>query len=154
MFEKEIERYDRTVAEYNRLIVEPMGTEQYRERNEVIFSCHSCGIEGNTFTVDDTRNLFEQGLGYRPVGKSLLECTEMADHFAAYEWMHEHLDHAFDVELLKEVNHPASFQPAGTDYPQGKSWRVYRSTASDTDRTYRRVFSLLLLRKSHRTKGG
>lgn len=104
MYENEIRRYDKTVAEYQKLIVEPMGKEQYRERNEVLFSCHSCGIEGSSFTVDDTRDLFEQGLGYYPVGKTLLECQEMADHFAAYEWMHEHLDHAFDVELLKAVN--------------------------------------------------
>lgn len=104
MFEDEIKRYDKTVADYQKLIVEPMGKEQYRERNEVLLSCHSCGIEGSSFTVDDTRDLFEQGLGYHPVGKTLLECQEMADHFAAYEWMHQHLDHKFDVGLLKEVN--------------------------------------------------
>lgn len=104
MFEDEIRRYDKTVAEYQKKIVEPMGKEQYRERNEVLFSCHSCGIEGSSFSVDDTRELFEQGLGYYPVGKTLLECQEMADHFAAYEWMHKHLDHPFDVALLKEIN--------------------------------------------------
>lgn len=104
MFEEEIRRYDKTVADYQELIVAPMGKEQYRERNEVLFSCHSCGIEGNSFTVDNTRELFEQGLGYYPVGKTLLECQEMADHFAAYEWMHKHLDHSFDVELLRETN--------------------------------------------------
>jgi len=37
---------------------------------ENIFSIHSCGIEGSSFTVDDTRDLFEQGLGYYPVGKT------------------------------------------------------------------------------------
>lgn len=104
MFEDEIRKYDTTVAEYQRTVVEPMGDEQNRRRNEILFSCHSCGIEGSTFSVDDTRSLFEQGLGYRPVGKSLLECQEMSDHFAAYEWMHTHLDHAFDVELLKTIN--------------------------------------------------
>lgn len=104
MYENYIKEYDKTVAEYQKVVVGPMGKEQFKERNEIIFSCHSCGIEGSTFTVDDTRALYEQGLGYRPVGKSLLECQEMADHFAAYEWMHDHLDHAFDVELLKTVN--------------------------------------------------
>lgn len=104
MFEKQIKEYDKVVSQYRKTIVEPMGKEQYRERNEVLFSCHSCGIEGSSFTIDDTRDLFEQGLGYYPVGKTLLECQEMADHFAAYEWMHSHLDHPFDVELLKEVN--------------------------------------------------
>lgn len=104
MFEDRIRRYDKTVRDYRAKIVSPMGEEQYRERNEVLFSCHSCGIEGSSFTVDDTRALFEQGLGFYPVGKSLLECREMADHFAAYEWMHKNLDHPFDVALLKEVN--------------------------------------------------
>ena len=104
MFNDEIKRYDRTVAEYKSQIVGPMGKEQFRERNEVLFSCQSCGIEGNSFTVDDTHDLFEQGLGYYPVGKTLLECQEMADHFAAYEWMHRNLDHPFDVSLVKEIN--------------------------------------------------
>ena len=104
MFENEIRRYDETAAAYKRIIVEPMGEEQYRERNEILFSCHSCGIEGSSFSVDDTRALFEEGLGYYPVGKSLLECQEMSDHFAAYEWMHKHLDHAFDVELMQTIN--------------------------------------------------
>jgi len=104
MFEDEIKRYDKTVRDYQKMIIEPMGKEQYRERNEVLFSCHSCGIEGSSFTVDDTRDLFEQRLGFSPVGKTLLECQEMADHFAAYEWMHKHLDHPFDVSLMKEIN--------------------------------------------------
>lgn len=104
MFESEIKKYHETVDAYRQTIIAPMGKEQFRERNEVLFSCHSCGIEGNSFTVDNTRELFEQGLGYYPVGRTLLECQEMADHFAAYEWMHQHLDHHFDVELLKETN--------------------------------------------------
>lgn len=104
MFEDEIKLYNKTAEAYKQTIIRPMGKEQYRERNEVLFSCHSCGIEGNTFTINNTRDLFEQGLGYYPEGKTLLECQEMSDHFAAYEWMHQHLNHPFDVELLKEVN--------------------------------------------------
>jgi Fic family protein len=104
MFENEIRKYDEVAEAYKQTIIVPMGMEQFRERNEVLFSCHSCGIEGNSFTVDNTRELFEQGLGYYPVGKTLLECQEMGDHFAAYEWMHSHLDHPFDVTLLKEIN--------------------------------------------------
>ena len=92
------------VAEYQEKIVLPMGKKAFREYSEILFSCHSCGIEGSSFSVDDTRCLFEEQLGYHPVGKSLLECQEMADHFAAYEWMHNHLDHPFDVELLKTIN--------------------------------------------------
>ena len=104
MFETEIKRYDELVAEYQEKIVLPMGKKAFREYSEILFSCHSCGIEGSSFSVDDTRCLFEEQLGYHPVGKSLLECQEMADHFAAYEWMHNHLDHPFDVELMKTIN--------------------------------------------------
>lgn len=104
MFEEEIKTYETIVESYQKEIVQPMGEEQYRKRSEILLSCHSCGIEGNSFSVDDTRALFEQGLGYYPVGKTLFECQEMADHFAAYEWMHEHLDHPFDVDLLKTIN--------------------------------------------------
>jgi len=104
MYEKEIKRYEQAVTTFEEVVARPMGEEQYRQRAEILFSCHSCAIEGNTFSVDDTRALYEQGLGYRPVGKSLLECQEMADHLAAYEWMHQHLDHPFDVELLQTLN--------------------------------------------------
>lgn len=104
MFETEIHQYDATVTKYQREIEGPLGKEQARERNEILFSCHSCGIEGSSFSVDDTRALFEQGLGYMPIGKSLLECQEMSDHFRAYEWMHAHLDHPFNVELIKHIN--------------------------------------------------
>ncbi|MBR5685729.1 MAG: Fic family protein [Muribaculaceae bacterium] len=104
MFEQEIKRYDRLAAQYLEKVVKPMGDLEFRKHSEIIFSCHSCGIEGSSFSVDDTRALFEQGLGYYPVGKTLLECQEMADHFKAYEWMHDHLDHPFDVALMKTIN--------------------------------------------------
>lgn len=104
MFENEIKQYDQLAQEYLKQVAKPMGDLEFRKYSEVMLSCHSCGIEGSSFSVDDTRTLFEQGLGYYPVGKTLLECQEMADHFKAYEWMHDNLDHPFDVELLKTVN--------------------------------------------------
>lgn len=109
MFEQEIEQYDRLAALYLERVAKPMGEMEFRKRSEILFSCHSCGIEGSSFSVDDTRALFEQGLGYYPVGKTLLECQEMADHFKAYEWMHDHLDHPFDVELMKTINRLVTF---------------------------------------------
>ena len=104
MFEQEIKQYDQLVEDYLERIAKPMGDLEFRKHSEIIFSCHSCGIEGSSFSVDDTRALFEQGLGYYPVGKTLLECQELADHFKAYEWMHDNLDHPFDVELMKTLN--------------------------------------------------
>ena len=104
MFEQEIKQYDQLAREYLERVAKPMGDLEFRKHSEILLSCHSCGIEGSSFSVDDTRALFEQGLGYYPVGKTLLECQEMADHFKAYEWMHDHLDHPFDVELMKTIN--------------------------------------------------
>ena len=104
MFEKEIEEYERVRANYQENIADRMSHEQWIEYNEILFSAHSCAIEGNSFTVDDTRILREQGMAMIPVGRSLLECNEMADHFRAFDYMAGQLDHPFDEALLKEVN--------------------------------------------------
>lgn len=104
MFEKECEEYDALTQQYLQQVAAPMGDSEFRKHSEILLSCHSCGIEGSTFSVDDTRALFEQGLGFYPVGKTLLECQEMADHFKAYEYLHAHLSDAFDEALAKEIN--------------------------------------------------
>lgn len=104
MFEKNIEEYESIRQEYQQKIADKMGKKQWMEYNEILFSAHSCAIEGNSFTVDDTRILREQGMAMIPVGRSLLECTEMADHFRAFDYMVSHLNHPFDEALLKEVN--------------------------------------------------
>jgi Fic family protein len=118
MFDKEIEKYESVRLEYQQKIADKMGRKQWMEYNEVLFSAHSCAIEGNSFTVDDTRILREQGMAMIPVGRSLLECTEMADHFRAFDYMVSHLDHPFDEALLKEVNrlvteHTLSYRAPG-----------------------------------------
>lgn len=104
MFEKEIAIYEQVRQDYQRQVVEKMSREQWMEYNEILFSAHSCAIEGNSFTVDDTRMLREQGLGMIPMGRSLLECMEMADHFRAFDYMIGQLQHPFNERLLKEVN--------------------------------------------------
>ena len=104
MFEKEIEHYEQVRCEYEDRIVKKMAPADYMDWHEVLFSTHSCAIEGNSFTVDDTRILKEQGLAMVPVGHSLLECTEMADHFRAFRYVTSHLDAAFDEALLCETN--------------------------------------------------
>lgn len=104
MFEKNIEEYESIRQEYQQKIADRMGEKQWMEYNEILFTAYSCAIEGNSFTVDDTRILREQGMAMIPVGRSLLECTEMADHFRAFDYMVSHLDHLFDEALLKEMN--------------------------------------------------
>ena len=118
MFEEEIKEYESVRPEYQQKIPDKMGREQWMEYNEILFSAHSCAIEGNSFTVDDTRVLREQGMAMIPVGRSLLECTEMADHFRAFDYMASHLDIPFDEALLKEVNrlvteHTLSYRAPG-----------------------------------------
>ena len=118
MFEKEIEQYENVRQEYQQKVADRMGREQWMEYNEILFSAHSCAIEGNSFTVDDTRILREQGMAMVPVGRSLLECTEMADHFHAFDYMASHLQSPFDEALLKEVNrlvteHTLSYRAPG-----------------------------------------
>ena len=104
MFEKEIADYEKLLAEYRGKVSSRMSEMEWMEYNEILFSAHSCAIEGNSFTVDDSRTLRENGLGMIPVGKSLYECMEMADHFRSFDYMVRNLDRPFDETLLKEVN--------------------------------------------------
>ena len=104
MFEQEIKRYEQVRSDYEARIKTKMTSSDYMDYHEVLFSAHSCGIEGNSFTVDDTRILKEQGLAMVPVGHSLLECTEMVDHFRAFRYVTTHLDSPFDEHLLRETN--------------------------------------------------
>ena len=118
MFDNEIEEYEAVRKDYQREIADKMGRQQWMEYNEILFSAHSCAIEGNSFTVDDTRILREQGMAMVPVGRSLLECTEMADHFCAFDYLVSRLDGPFDESLLKEINrlvteHTLSYRAQG-----------------------------------------
>lgn len=103
-FEKEIKEYDDLRDRYQTLVVDRMNREEYITYNEVLFSTHSCAIEGNSFSVDDTRELKEKGLGMIPAGKTLFEAFEMLDHFEAFEYMVQNLQHPLDETLLKEIN--------------------------------------------------
>ena len=103
-FEKEIKEYEDLRKKYQAQIIGKMDREEYIRYNEVLFSTHSCAIEGNSFSVDDTRELKEKGLGMIPTGKTLFEAFEMLDHFDAFEYMMQNTDHPLDETLLKEIN--------------------------------------------------
>jgi len=62
MFEKEIEEYEDIRQMYQEKVADRIDRKQWMEYNEILFSAHSCAIEGNSFTVDDTRILREQGM--------------------------------------------------------------------------------------------
>ena len=103
-FEKEIKEYEDLRKKYQAQIIGKMDREEYIKYNEVLFSTHSCAIEGNSFSVDDTRELKEKGLGMIPAGKTLFEAFEMLDHFDAFEYMMQNTEHSLDESLLKEIN--------------------------------------------------
>ena len=68
-FEKEIKEYEDLRGKYQTLIINKMDREEYIKYDEVLFSTFSCAIEGNSFSVDDTQELKEKGLGMIPAGK-------------------------------------------------------------------------------------
>lgn len=103
-FEEETKLYESLRCKYQALIINKMDREEYTKYNEVLFSTHSCAIEGNSFSVDDTRELKEKGLGMIPAGKTLFEAFEMLDHFEAFEYVMQNAQHPLDEALLKEIN--------------------------------------------------
>ena len=103
-FDTEIKEYEAARQQYQTSIINQMNREEYIKYNEVLFSTHSCAIEGNSFSVDDTRELKEKGLGMIPAGKTLFEAFEMLDHFEAFEYMMQNTQHPIDEKLLKEIN--------------------------------------------------
>lgn len=99
-----ISDYDKTVKLYKTIVADKFSKADFIEYNEILFSAHSCAIEGNSFSIDETRTLKEKGLGMIPQGKSLLEAFEMLDHFQAYEYLLSNLDKPLTEELLKETH--------------------------------------------------
>lgn len=104
MFEKEIARYENCLKEYREKVIDKFAIQDLKEYNEILFSAHSCAIEGNTFSVDDTRALKEKGLGMIPVGKSLFEALEIMDHFKAYEYLMEQTEQPLSEQLVKDAH--------------------------------------------------
>lgn len=104
MDDRLISQYDDLVSQYKELVSGKFSKQDFMEYNEILFSAHSCAIEGNSFSVDETRTLKEKGLGMIPRGKSLLEAFEMLDHFQAYEYLLNNLDKPLTEGLLKETH--------------------------------------------------
>lgn len=121
-FSNKINEYNALVKEYKQLVADKFSKQDFIEYNEILFSAHSCGIEGNSYTVDETRTLKEKGLGMIPYGKTLLESFEILDHFRAYEYILSNLDKPLSEELLKETHrllteHTLSYRTAHDDQP-------------------------------------
>lgn len=98
-----LKKYDSLVLEYNKVIVESFNAQDFQEYNEVLFSAHSCAVEGNTFTVAETRDLKEKGLNLKLQNRSLYEAHEILDHFKAYEFLFEQVAQPLTEDLIKQT---------------------------------------------------
>lgn len=101
--EKLLTEYDALVLEYNKTIVESFSIADFREYNEILLSAESCAVEGNTFTVDETRELKEHGINLKLQNRSLYEAYEILDHFKAYEFLFNNLEQPLDEALVKQT---------------------------------------------------
>lgn len=99
-----IRQYEETLPLYKCEIEGKMSEEDWLEYNEILFSAHSCAIEGNSFSVDDTRELKEFGVKAKLQNKTLLEAYEILDHFRAYEYMLSKIGSPLTEELLRELH--------------------------------------------------
>jgi Fic family protein len=101
--DKLLKKYDALVQEYNKAIVESFSIDDFREYNEILFSAHSCAVEGNTFTVDETRELKTHGINLKLQNRSLYEAYEILDHFKAYEFLFNDLKQPLTEALVKQT---------------------------------------------------
>lgn len=98
-----IRHYDNTVNEYVRIISDSFSIEGFREYNQVRLTAHSCAVEGNSFTVDETRELREKGMSLKLQNHSLFEAFEILDHFNAYEFVFDNLDKPLTELFVKQT---------------------------------------------------
>lgn len=98
-----LDEYNKLLQLYDENVRSRFRADQYLEYNEILFSAHSCGIEGNTFSVNDTRDLKEKGIGFKLLNKSLFEAYEILDHFKAYEYLMSNITMPLSEELLIET---------------------------------------------------
>ena len=121
MFEKEIQAYEELLKVYRQKVTDRMAIDDLKEYNEILFSAHSCAIEGNSFSVNDTRELKEKGLGVIPQGKTLFEAFEMLDHFRAYEFLFNQPETPLSENLLKETHRILMEHTLSHRYPEAKA---------------------------------
>lgn len=122
MFKQEIQEYESILKVYRERVTGRMATTDLKEYNEILFSAHSCAIEGNSFSVNDTRELKEKGLGVIPQGKTLFEAFEMLDHFKAYEFLlNQPQGTPLTADLLKETHRILMEHTLTYRYPDAKA---------------------------------
>lgn len=97
-------KYEKLKEEYQSIIVNAFNPDDFADYTENLFTAHSCGIEGNSFSVNETRDLKEKGLFLKMNDKSLFEVFEIVDHFKAYEFAMNNLDKELTEDFVKNLH--------------------------------------------------
>ena len=103
-YDKYIENYEEVRKEYQQVIIDSFDKDDFSKYIQDLFTAHSCAIEGNSFSVDDTRELREHFLGTKIHNKSLVEAFEILDHFKAYEYTMNNLDKKLTEDFIKKIH--------------------------------------------------
>ena len=103
-FQEIVNLYEETRKRYQKDIASKFSSTDYFNYNEVLFSAHSCAIEGNSFSVDDTKELKEHGLQMKLQNKSMFEAFEILDHFNAFEFLLKNLNQPLFEQLLIQTH--------------------------------------------------
>ena len=103
-YDKYIEKYEEVRKEYQQVIINSFDKDDFSKYIQDLFTAHSCAIEGNSFSVDDTRELREHFLGTKIHNKSLVEAFEILDHFKAYEYVMNNLDKTLTEDFIKKIH--------------------------------------------------
>lgn len=91
--------------EYNSSILEAFNPQDFENYIGDIFITHSCRIEGNSFSANDTRAFREQGIGLKLNNKSILEAFEILDHFNANKYAMSNLDQPLTEYFVKKLHY-------------------------------------------------
>ncbi len=103
MWEKYIKEYEAICSEYQKNVIETF-KKDFDLYIENLFTAHSCAIEGNSFSVNDTHELRERGFNFKLHNKTLCEAFEILDHFKAYEYAMSHLNQPLNEDFIKKLH--------------------------------------------------
>lgn len=101
---EKINEYEKLKNLYQESFAKKFSDKDLFEYTEVLFSAHSCAIEGNSFSVNDTRELKEHGLNLKLQNKTMIEAFEILDHFKAFEFLMKDLSKPLSEPLLIETH--------------------------------------------------
>lgn len=132
--EDTIKEYEKLRVEYNKNIVDSFNPSDFQDYINDMFTAHSCRIEGNSFSVNDTRALREQGIGMKLQNKSLLEVFEILDHFEANKFAMSNLEQSLTESFVKKIHYHLTKNTIG--YTKGSSPGEYTNFDMAVSETY------------------